>query len=138
MKNYYDQQRELQIAKARKETLEYKRSLYFYRTQPKATVIKDTVVMVEPHNDVYLEYLSKVEKIDRQLKEVNEEINILEDNLNKMAKELRCMKSKLAKVFADVYIDGLTVKQTAIKENYSESHIYTLLDGIKKIINGKK
>ena len=138
MKNYYDQQRELQIAKARKETLEYKRSLYFYRTQPKATVIKDTVVMVEPHNDVYLEYLSKVEKIDRQLKEGNEEISILEENLNKMTEELRCMKSKLAKVFVDVYIDGLTVKQTAIKENYSESHIYTLLDGIKKIINGKK
>ena len=138
MKNYYDQQQELRLAEIRRDSLESKKQIYFARTQPKATVIKDAVVMVEPHEDVFLEYTHKVKEIDEKLEILYREIEIDKKGLEQMEKVLGTMKSKHMRIFNDIYIDGLSVRETAIKENYSESHIYTLLDEIKTMINSKK
>ena len=138
MKNYYDQKQELKLTELRCKSLEERKRVYFEKTQPKATVIKDAVVMVEPHQDVFLEYAHKVKEIDDELEVLYKEIKVYKDNLKKMEEVLRTMKSKHFKIFVDIYIDGKTVRETATKESYSESHIYTLLDEIKKMINSKK
>lgn len=137
MKNYYDEQQELKIAKIRRDSLERKREKYFNMTQPQATAIKDNVVMVTPNRDVFLEYVSKIEKIDKELAKINLEIKEKENSLRKMFESLSKMKSKHIKVFLDVFVDGLSISQTAIKESYSESHIYTLIDEIKVILGIK-
>lgn len=138
MKNYYDQKQELKLAEIRCESLEEKKKVYFEKTQPKATVVKDSIVMVEPHEDVFLEYVHKVKEIDDELDVLYKEIKIYRAGIDKMEDVLSTMRSKHVRIFVDVYIEGLSVRETAIKENYSESHIYTLLDEIKKMINSKK
>lgn len=138
LKNYYDQQQELKLAEIRCESLKNKKEMYFQKTQPKATIIKDAVVMVEPHQDVFLEYTHKVKEIDDELDILYKEIKIYKDGINKMEDVISTMKDKHARIFLDIYINGLSVRETALKENYSESHIYTLLDEIKKMINSKK
>ena len=138
MKNYYDQKQELILAEIRCKSLEDKKEVYFQKTQPRATVIKEAVVMVEPHQDVFLEYTNKVKEIDEKLEILYKEIEIDKKGIEKMEAVLGTMKSKHMKIFVDIYIQGLSVRETALKENYSESHIYTLLDEIKKMINSKK
>lgn len=138
MKNYYDQKQELILAEIRCKSLEDKKEVYFQKTQPRATVIKDAVVMVEPHEDVFLEYTHKIKEVDDKLDILYKEIDIDRKAIEDMEKVLGTMKSKHMRIFVDIYIQGLSVRETAIKENYSESHIYTLLDEIKKMINSKK
>lgn len=134
IKNYYDQQRELNTAKSRLKTLEEKRKIYFNATQPKAVVIKDTVVMSPPENDVLTKYMAKIEKIDKEKEILKQEIAVLEKDKESMEENLREMKGTLQKVFVARYIDGLTVSQIAKRVNYSEPHIYHLLTIIKNIL----
>lgn len=136
IKNYYDQQRELNTAKSRLKTLEEKRKIYFNATQPKAVVIKDTVVMSPPENDVLTKYMAKIEKIDKEIEILKQEIAVLEKDKESMEENLRKMKGTLQKVFVARYIDGLTVNQIAKQTNYSGPHIYHLLTIIKNILKG--
>lgn len=139
MKNYYDQQQELLAATYRLESLYEKKALYFNETQPKASKVKD--VMVDSSRiiqDTFLKYAEKVEEIDKEIELVKEEIEILKKYLKKMEESLRKMKGQLEKIFVAKYIDGLDVRQIAIRVSYSESHVYRLLTTIHQIIKDDK
>lgn len=135
MKNYYDQQKELEIAKARLQTLKEQKKMYFEKTQPKAKKIdSEMVTSSKVANNVFLDYVDKTERIDIQIDIIKKEIALLECYLKKMEYNLRSMKGILEKVFVDRYIDNMDVRKIASKHNYSISNIYEILKKIKRII----
>lgn len=135
MKNYYDQKHELNIAYIRLKSLKERKRLYFEATQPKASRYDEPVVMSSVSNDMYSIYVGKIENIDKCIKEVEEEIDILEHNLRIMELTLRKLKGSIEKIFVAKYIDGLTINQMCRKFNYSRPQIYRKLNIIKKILN---
>ena len=138
MKNYYDQQQELQVALYRLESLQNKRQMYFDRTQPGTPDYAKEFVSGGVPKDVMTEYVMKIEKIDIEIAQLLDEIEMLDKYLKKMEKSLRTMKSPLEKIFVARYIDGLPVNQVAIRCSYSPSHIYRELQLIEKILKGSE
>ena len=140
MKNYYDQQLELELAKNRLTTLKEKKKLYFEETQPKSKKINGVMVQSSViDNNKFLEYTAKIEYLDDEIDVLENEIKILESYLKRMENTLRSMKGALEKVFVAKYIDGLSVKQITIRVNYSKTQVYRYLSIIQQIIkNGKK
>ena len=136
MKNYYDQQQELQIALYRLESLENKRQILFERTQPSTTDYSKEFVEGGVHKDLMTEYVMKIESLDMEIEDLHREIEMLENYLKKMANSLRSMKDHLNKIFVAKYIDDLDVVEIAEKFNYSASHIYRELQIIRKILKG--
>ena len=134
MKNYYDQQQELQAALYRLETLKEKKEMYFNMTQPGTMDYSKDNVDGGVHKDLMTEYVIKIEKIDNEIEIVESEIELLNKYLKKMEDCLRKMKGSLDKMFVARYIDGLSVNEMAKKFNYSPSHIYTMLNYIRKMI----
>lgn len=136
MKNYYDQQQELEVAKNRLTTLKEKKRLYFEETQPKSKKINGVMVQSSiVDNNKFLEYTAKIEYLDDEIDVLENEIRILENHLIRMECNLKTMKGILEKVFVDRYINGLSIKKIAKKYNYSESNIYELLKKIRKILS---
>lgn len=134
MKNYYDQKKEFIIVVLRIATLEEKKAMYFNKTQPSSPKFKEKVTTSHVDNDPFLNYVAKIEEIDKELELLYAEADMLEKYLGKMEDNLRGMKGTLEKVFVARYIDGLDVRKIAQKLNYSESHIYTLLKQVQKIV----
>jgi hypothetical protein len=135
MKNYYDQQKELEIAKARLQTLKEQKKMYFEKTQPKSKKIDgEMVTSSKVANNVFLDYVDRTERIDIQIDIIKKEIALLECYLKKMEYNLRSMKGILERVFVARYIDGLSVNQISDKVNYSSVQVYRYLRTIKKII----
>ena len=136
MKNYYDQQLELELAKNRLATLKEKKELYFEETQPKSKKINGVMVQSSiVDNNKFLEYTAKIEYLDDEIDVLENEIRILENHLIRMECNLKTMKGILEKVFVDRYINGLSIKKIAQKYSYSESNIYELLKKIRKILS---
>lgn len=136
MKNYYDQQLELELAKNRLATLKEKKKLYFEETQPKSKKINGVMVQSSiVDNNKFLEYTAKIEYLDDEIEVLENEIRILENHLIRMECNLKTMKGILEKVFVDRYINGLSIKKIAQKYSYSESNIYELLKKIRKILS---
>lgn len=136
MKNYYDQQLELELAKNRLATLREKKKLYFEETQPKSKKINGVMVQSSiVDNNKFLEYTAKIEYLDDEIDVLENEIRILENHLIRMECNLKTMKGILEKVFVDRYINGLSIKKIAQKYSYSESNIYELLKKIRKILS---
>ena len=133
IKNYYDQQQELNAALLRLKSLEEKREIYFENTQPKAVSVKDEIPGTI-HTDLLTEYVIKIEKIDKDIELLKREIKISKKYLDKIEDCLRKMKDPLAKIFVARYIDGLSVNQMTYRINYSPSDIYRKLAIIRKII----
>lgn len=138
LKNYYDQKYELHIAKLRLKSLYKKKSLYFNATQPKGVNYDKELVMggqVKNNFDIYVE---KVEEINIQIKLVEAEIIILQENLKDMEKALRNMKGSLERIFVLRFIDGFSINTICKRTHYSKSEIYRKLDIIKKILKTGK
>lgn len=135
MKNYYDQQQELQTALYRLESLKEKREMYFNMTQPGSVDYSKEPVEGGVHIDSMTEYTIKIEKIDKEIKQVESEIETLNKYLKKMESCLRAMKGIYEKIFVYKYIDGLNVTQIVNRVNYSQSDVYRKLQIIERIIN---
>ena len=99
MKNYYDQQQELEIAKERLQTLKEKKLMYFNETQPKSKKINGVMVKSSGHADKFTDYAARIETIDNEIKLLEKEIKMLAEYLKKMEYNLRQMKAPLEKVF---------------------------------------
>lgn len=109
MKNYFNQVTELNLAKARLNTLEAKKEMYLRRVTSTVSVIKDIVVVGGKAPDKMDEYVINCERIDKEIAEVKEEIAILEKDINAMDKYLIENKDKgdiEYKVFVSYFIEG--------------------------------
>lgn len=135
MKNYYDQQQELQTALYRLESLKEKREMYFNMTQPGTMDYSKESVDGGVHKDCMTEYVIKIEKIDKDIIKVEHEIEMLNKYLKKMETCLRAMKGIYEKIFVYRYIDGLNVTQITNRVNYSQSDVYRKLQVIERILH---
>ena len=135
MKNYYDQQQELQTALYRLESLKEKKELYFNMTQPGTVDYSKESVDGGVHKDALTEYVSRIEAIDICIERTEHEIEVLKKYLDKMEKCLRNMKGVYEKIFVYKYIDGLNVTQIVNRVNYSQSDVYRKLQVIERIIH---
>lgn len=138
MKNYYDQQQELEIAKERLQTLKEKKLMYFNETQPKSKKINGVMVKSSGHADKFTDYAARIETIDIEIDLLENEVKILNDYIKKMEYKLRTMKGTLEKVFVNKYIDNISVNEIAKKLNYSPVQIYRFLKKINKILKDDK
>ena len=138
MKNYYDQQQELLNNELKLKFLKDKKQLYFNETQPKTVLPKAVVVKGSSHNDKLLEYVSKIEDIDKEILVLEKEIRMQKKYLNSIEIILKGMKGTLEEIFTLKYIDNLNVHEIARKTNYSEPRIYYFLSEIKKTIKKNK
>ena len=139
MRNYYNQYNELKMAKARLNSLEEKRKMYFQMALPHSPKIGNKVNTGGAVNDLFAAYLSKIEAIDAEIKIVKEEIKLLQKGLNEMAQCLSRMDGTLVKIFVLRYIDGMSVKQISHEVAYSPTQIYRNLRVIKEVLkDGKK
>lgn len=136
MKNYYDQQQELQIALYRLEALKNKKEMYFNRTQPGTPDYTKEFVNGGVHKDAMTEYVIQIEKIDKEIEKLEDEIESLESYLKKMEKCLRNMKGVLEKIFVAKYIDNKPVSEITHLCHYSPTDVYRKLQIIKKMIEG--
>lgn len=116
MKNYFSQLTELNLAKARLNTLEAKKEMYLRRVTSTVSVIKDIVVVGGKAPDKMDEYVIKCEEIDKEIDILKEEIAILEADINAMNKYLKENKNKgdiEYQVFVSYYIEGKKVDEIA-------------------------
>ena len=135
MKNYFIQLSELNVAKARYNTLEVKKQMYLRRVTSTVQVIKDTVVVGGKTPNKFDEYVIKCEEIDKEMDVLKEEIAILEENLRKMDKYLVEHKGKAdleTQVFILHYKEGKKADEIA---NILPCGIATVYRKLKKLEN---
>ena len=116
MKNYFSQLTELNLAKARLNTLEAKKEMYLRRVTSTVSVIKDIVVVGGKAPDKMDEYVIKCEEIDKEIDILKEEIAILEKDISTMDKYLVEHKSKgdiEYQVFVCHYMEGKKADEIA-------------------------
>lgn len=133
MKNYFVQLSELNVAKARLNTLEQKKQMYLRRVTSTVSVIKDIVVVGGKAPDKMDEYVINCEKIDKEIEAVKEEIAILQKDINKMDKYLEEHKNKAdleTQVFILHYKEGKKADEIA---NVLPCGIATVYRKLKKI-----
>ena len=109
---------------------------YFTKTQPNAIRYDKEHVKGGKHENGFDEYLEECEKhhINERL---NEAISILQargELLVLKEQELRASKDILDVVFVIKYLDNAKVCTIALALNYTETHIYRMLDKIKRMI----
>ena len=138
IKNYFDQQQELKVARIRLEYLEEKKHLFYQKTQPKAAAMNKIMVTNGSNTNKFLDYVERIEELDEKITNLKQIISMLEYYLKRMEMSLRIMKGILEKIFVDRYIDNLSVKKIAIKENYSQSDVYRKLSIIRRILKEEK
>lgn len=134
MKNYYDTQKELEVAEIRLNVLQNKKNILFEKMMPKASQIKEIVTSGGKQEDTYAKYIAEVYELDKELELKKNEVNMLKYNLKKMEIAMREMKELEEKVFVMRYIDNKKVKHIARELNYTEKNIYRVLDIIKEKI----
>lgn len=135
MKNYFIQLSELNIAKARLNTLEQKKQMYLRRVTSTVSVIKDVVVIGGKAPDKMDEYVINCEKIDKEIAKIKEEITILQNNIDKMDKYLEEHKDKAdleTQVFILHYKEGKKADEIA---NVLPCGIATVYRKLKKLEN---
>ena len=138
MKNYYVLKSELNIAITRRNVLEEQKQMYLRRATSTVSVIKDIVVVGSKAPNKMDEYVIKCEEIDKEIEELNEEIAILKDGINKMDKYLVEHKDKAdleTQVFILHYKDGKKADEIA---DLLPCGIATVYRKLKKIENTLK
>lgn len=83
-------------------------------------------------DDKFVKVFGQVEKLDKDLQLVKEELKIVTDMLEKIDKEIAKMNSIEKQVFRCRFIWGLTVEQTAERLSYSSKQIKRITENILK------
>jgi len=83
-------------------------------------------------DDKFAKVFGQVEKLDKDLQQVTEELKIVTDMLEKIDKEIAKMNSIEKQVFRCRFIWGLTVKQTADRLSYSVDRVKQITRNIFK------
>lgn len=97
-----------------------------------ATTYSELKIQCPVIDDKNARVFGKVEKLDKELQELKEELSIIEKNLENIDKILAELNDTEKKVFRCRYIWGMSVKQTADRLNYSEQHIKRITKEILK------
>lgn len=139
MKHYMDQQREIEIMRERYDSLKEEKKMLQLSVDAAAIKYDKQIVSKGKQDDRMLNYTIKLEKIEKEMDNLQQEIGILKVGLKNMESNIRKMDAVVYRIFSLHEIEGLTPKQIIARTGYSKTHVYRILDEIDKILkNGKK
>lgn len=78
--------------------------------------------------------MANIEGIDKEIDQLQEEIEIDNQYLIRMEYHLRQMRGTIERVFVYRYLDGLPIHKICEKLNCSRAHVYRQLSNIEKIL----
>lgn len=138
MKNYYVMLSDLKLAKERLKVLEERKQMLFRSVTSTVSVIKDIVVVGGASPDKMTEYTIKCEQIDKEIKEVKEEIKLLENSIERMNKYLEESKDEAdteRKVFIYHFKDGRKAEEIKDLVPCGIATVYRKINDLKEKLN---
>lgn len=138
MKNYYSQLSELRIAEARLNSLNERKALLETKVMKVTSTAKEVVTSGGVQNDKMTDYVVKCEEINKQIEEVEREIEILKDGLHKMEDILKNISGIEERIFRLYYIENKTPTQISFIIPCSIATVYRYKDKIKKKFKDEK
>lgn len=141
MKNYYTTLAELNIAKSRLVTLEERKDLFMTMATKTTASIKENVSNNNKNNDKALNYVIQCEKIEQEMKELKQEIKILQIAVDKMDNYLSSIKHNTdleKQVFILYYKENKKPEEIANRLPCGISTVYRKLKKINKILDNDK
>lgn len=129
-KFYYQQLSELKIAEARLKSLKDKKQLLRDRAESTTSTIKEDVSFSNTPSNKMENYIIKLEEIETNIKEVEEEIRILRTGLKEMNNILKNVSGLEEQIFRLYFIEQKTPQQISY---IAPCGIATVYRYIKKI-----
>lgn len=129
-----DQLRELEIARERYDSLKEEKKMLQLSVDAEAIKFDKQIVSKGVQDDKMLNYTIKLEKIEKQMDRINQEIQILNEKLVKMQENIRKMDAINYRIFSLHEVEGLNVNQIIARTGYSKTHIYRILQEIDNFL----
>ena len=134
MKPYYNQLSELRLAEERLNTLLEKKKMLEARITKVTSTAKDIVTSGGIQSDKMTDYVIKCEEIDKEIAEIEEEIDILKKGLSQMEKILKNISGIEERVFRLYYIENKNPTQISFIIPCARDTVYRYLRKINKKI----
>lgn len=132
MKPYYNQLSELRIAETRLDTLKEKKVMIETKITKVTSTAKEVITSGGVQNDKMTDYVIKCEEINKQIEEVEEEIEILKKGLHKMNEILKHISGIEEKVFRLYYMENKTPTQISYIVPCGIATVYRYIKEIKR------
>lgn len=129
-----DQLRELEIARERYDSLKEEKKMLQLSVDAEAIKFDKQIVSKGVQDDKMLNYTIKLEKIEKQMDRINQEIQMLNEKLVKMQENIRKMDAINYRIFSLHEVEGLNVNQIIARTGYSKTHIYRILQEIDNFL----
>ena len=138
IKNYYAQLSEIRIAETRLNTLLETKALIECKMLSITKELKEIPIYGTGQNDKMSAYVIKLEDINKQIEEKEEEIKILKKGLHKMDEILKHINGIEERVFRLYYIEGKTPTQISFIIPCSLATFYRYKTKIEKKFKDEK
>lgn len=139
MKSYYQQLSELRIAETRLDTLNEKKAMLEAKITKVTSTSKEIVTSGGVQSDKMTDYVIRCEEINKQIEEVEEEIEILKKGLHKMDEILKHVSGIEERVFRLYFMENKTPTQISYIVPCGIATVYRYIKEIKrKYKNDKK
>ena len=132
MKPYYNQLSELRLAEERLNTLQEKKKMLEARITKVTSEPKDIVTTGGVQNDKMADYVIKCEEINKEIEEVEEEIEILKKGLHNMNEILKHISGLEEKIFRLYFMENKTPIQISYIVPCGIATVYRYIKEIKK------
>lgn len=134
MKNYHNLKRQREMCLMYLESLFEQRALLNSVLNPK-TVRYDTIAVKGGEKpDIFAAYTQNSARIENQILAVKEELEGIQNKLNKMEEMLRDVKNNKYQIFVYRYLDNLSANEIAKKTNFSVRRVYQILNEIERLL----
>ena len=138
MKNYYQQLTELRIAEARLKTLQEKKILLETQATKTTSSIKEVVAFGGGVSNKPLIYVELCEEIDKQIIELEKEVEILKTGLQVMDDILKNTSGTEERIFRLYFAENKTPTQISFIIPCDRSTVYRYIKEINRKYGNKK
>lgn len=132
MKSYYQQLSELRIAETRLNTLNEKKAMIEAKITKVTSTAKEIMTSGGVQSDKMTDYVIKCEEINKQIEEVEEEIEILKKGLHKMDEILKHVSGIEERVFRLYFMENKTPTQISFIVPCGIATVYRYIKEIKR------
>ena len=132
MKSYYQQLSELRIAEARLDTLNEKKAMIETKITKVTSTAKEIMTSGGVQSDKMTDYVIKCEEINKQIEEVEEEIELLSKGLKKMDDILKHVSGIEERVFRLYFMENKTPTQISFIVPCGIATVYRYIKAIKR------
>ena len=138
MKNYYQQLTELRVAEARLKTLQEKKILLETQATKTTSSIKEVVAFGGGVSNKPLIYVELCEEIDKQIIELEKEVEILKKGLQEMDDILKNISGTEERIFRLYFAENKTPTQISFIIPCDRSTVYRYIKEINRKYGNKQ